>query len=238
MNGELSFSFAGHYVTVRNDGHVTIESELGRLKRTGGNILLTGDVPEDVFDQLSAQFLGDPALDRTYFFALYGKNAQVAQSRVSQAGVSPDRTHVLTHEPVARSAAQGQSSQSSQLSISPVTGPLEDFQTTIRDQAFDLQQEHSGLAPAELRFCFDSLQLLIEEEDTDTADQFITAVTETIGEVGGLGHYIIPDTYDSHPVQEVRSTFDVVIELKIGVNGIEQRLHLQDTDHTTQWFQI
>lgn len=238
MKGKLSFSFAGHYVTARSDGHITVESELGRVKRTGGNVMLTGDVPENVFNQLSAQLLGDVAFDRTSLFALYGRNADVAQSRLSQAGVSSDHAHILTHEPVARSAAQDQSNQSGRMSISSIVGSLEEFQSAIREQVFDLQQERNGFDSAELRFCFDSLQLLLEEEGTETTNQFITAVTETIEDVNGFGHFVLPNTYDSPPVQAVRALFDVIIEIKIGVDGLEQRFHLQDTSHTTQWFPI
>jgi Halobacterial output domain 1 len=238
VNGRAIFVFAGHYITVQADGQITIESELGRLKRTGGNILLTGDVPEEVFDQMSVQLLGDDAFDRTFLFAQYGEDAEVAQTRLSMADAPPNRAHILTHETVARSTVAAQASQATRMSVSSVTGNLQDFQTAIREQIFDLQRQWNGFDPAELRFCFDSLRLLLEEEDPETVEQFITAVTETVEEFDGLGHYIMQDSYDSHPVQAVRSTFDVIIELSFDVNGPKQRWHLQNTDHTTKWFPL
>ncbi|WP_255767739.1 DUF7504 family protein [Haladaptatus halobius] len=236
--GKISFSFAGHYITVQSNGQITVESELGRLKRTGGNILLTGDVPEEVFDQMSIQLLGDRAFDRTFFFAQYGGDVDVAQTRLSIAETRPDRAHILTHETVARSAVDAQVSQSSQMPVSSVSGNLKEFQAAIQDQLFDLQRQRNGFDPAELRFCFDSLQLLLEQEDIETAEQFVTAITETVEDVDGLGHYILPNPYDSRTVQAIRSTFDVVIELKFSVKVPEQRWHLQDTDHTTKWFPL
>ncbi|WP_458190733.1 DUF7504 family protein [Haladaptatus sp. NG-WS-4] len=238
VNGELSFSFVGHYITVRSDDHITIESELGRLKRTGGNILLTGNIPEDVLNRVSAQFLGDSKFKRTSFFALYGRDTEIAQTRLSQARGPSDRAHIVTHESIARSAADVQSNQPSQLSVSTVTESLEEFQTTIQDQLFDLQQQRNGFDPAELRFCFDSIQHLMEKEGAESVERFLTAIMEAIEDMRGLGHYILSDEYNSRSVQTIQSKFDVTIELKIGERGPEQRWHLHDTEHTTKWFPV
>lgn len=236
--GKISFSFAGHYITVRSDGQIIVESELGRLKRTGGNILLTGDVPEDVINRISARLLGEPAYDRTQLFAHYGQDMETAQTRLELAQAAPEHAYLLTHEGAARSVAQAKGGQSNQMSISPVIGTLDGFQTAIRERVIELQRRRNGFDPAELRFCFDSLRLLVEEEGRDTAIEFLISVTDAIEDVGGLGHYILPHAYGSRPVQSVQSSFDAVIDLKIGVNGPEQRWHLHDTDHTTQWFPL
>ncbi|GAA0253065.1 DUF7504 family protein [Haladaptatus pallidirubidus] len=238
INGKASFAFAGHYITVQGDGQIIVESELGRLKRTGGNILLAGDVPEEVFDEMSVQLLGDQAFSRTVLSAQYGKDTEVTQTRLSIAETTPDHAHILTHKSVARSAATAQTNQSNQMPVSSVSGSLKEFRTAIRELLFELQQQRNGFDPAELRFCFDSLQLLIEEEGVETVGQFISLVTEAVENVRGLGHYLFQDSYDSSHVQAVRSKFDVVIELRFSENGPEQRWHLQDTDHTTQWFPL
>ncbi|WP_435158149.1 DUF7504 family protein [Haladaptatus sp. DFWS20] len=237
-NYEVSFAFAGHYITIRDGGRIQIESELGRLKRTGGNILLTGNVPEDVLDQVSGQLLGEQSLNRTPVIAQYGKDAEVAQMRLSQVDSPLDHAHILTYRADARSATQLQASQPSQIAISYVTGTFEEFQVAIQDKISDLQNQQNGFDPAELRFCFDSLRLLIEETGIETTKEFISKTVKTVDSVNGLGHYIHSGTFDSDSVQAVKSKFDVVIELRANTNGLEQRLHLHGTNHTTQWFPI
>ncbi|WP_049970744.1 DUF7504 family protein [Haladaptatus cibarius] len=238
-SGAVTFNLAGHYVTANSDGTIEIESELGRLKRTGGNLLLTGDVPADVFEQLSAQFLGDVTYDRTHLFALYGRDADVARTLLTRANANPDHAHALSYEAAVRSTTQAQTNEhSNQLRVTPVVGSIDDLETTIREEIFERQRQQMGFDPGELRFCFDSLQLLCSEEDTQTVNSFLRTIAETIEEVSGLGQYIFPGAYESSPVQAVKSLFDVTVELKIGEQGPEQRWHLHDTDYTTTWFPI
>jgi hypothetical protein len=238
-SGKVTFKLAGHYVTAHGDGTIEIESELGRLKRSGGNLLFTGDVPTDVFEQLSAQFIGETEYDRTHLFALYGRNADVARTRLSQANASPDNARVLTYEAAVRSTTQARTNEPSrQASLSPVVGTIDDFQTAIQEATFELQRQRMGFVPGELRFCFDSLQLLSGEEDAQTVEKFLRAITGTIEDVSGLGHYIFPGAYGSQPVQAVNSLFDVAIELKISEEGPKQRWHMHDTEYTTIWFPV
>ena len=236
----VSFTFAGHYINVRGDGNVQVESELGRLKRTGGNILVTGSVPEDIRDQLSVELLGEHTLNRSLFFAQYGKSVESAQMRRSRNGAPAENAHILTYEAGAytRSTAQSHANQPHQEDVSSVIGTLEEFQVAIQEKILDLQERRNGFDPGELRFSFDSLRLLLEEEDVEDARQFIATVTKAVKDANGFGHYFLPDMYYSDTVQAVEHSFNMVIELQVSVHGLEQRLHLHDTDHTTKWFPI
>ena len=238
MNGETTFAFAGHYITVQGDGKITIESELGRLKRTGGNVLLAGDVPEDMLDQISVQLLGDLTRDRTLLFSQYGKSPETARTQLALSGNPNESATIVVHEAGARSTMQVQASGSKQINEIIVADTFEEFNTKIQDQMSQLQHQQNGFEPAELRFCFDSLRLLLEEKNTETVDRFITTITQTIRDVQGLGHYIYPGKLHSQPLQTFQSKFDVTIELKIEADGVKQRLHLHDTDHTTRWFPL
>ncbi|GAA0200870.1 DUF7504 family protein [Haladaptatus pallidirubidus] len=238
-SGEVTFTLAGHYITASSDGTIEIESELGRLKRSGGNLLFTGDVPADVFEQLSAQFLGETAYDRTQLFALYGRDTDAARARLSRADANSERAHLLTYEVPVRSTAQApRNDYPGQPSVSPVSGTIDDFRRAIDDKVFDLQYQRRGFEPGELRFCFDSLRLLFNEEDTRTVEEFLRTMTKTVDEVSGLGHYVFPNAYDSSSVQAIEPLFDVTIQLKIGETGPEQRWHLHNTEYTTTWFPI
>jgi hypothetical protein len=238
-NGEVTFAFAGHYVTASSDGTIEIESELGRLKRSGGNLLLTGDVPADAFEELSVQFLGEPDYDRTHLFALYGRDTDVARRRLARANTNLDHAQILTHEAAVRSATEMQTeNQPTRPSVSPVVGSFDDFQTAILDEIFGLQYQQKGFEPGQLRFCFDSLQFLSDEESETAVKEFVRTITETVEEVSGLGQYVFPGAYESAPIQAVEPLFDVTIELKIGEEGSMQRWHLHDTEYTTTWFPL
>ncbi|MGA9401022.1 DUF7504 family protein [Haladaptatus sp.] len=238
-SGKLTFMFAGHYITASSDGTVEIESELGRLKRTGGNLLLTGDVPADLFEELSVQFLGAPSNDRTHLFALYGRDVDVARKRLSRANANPAQAHILTHEVAVRSATQAQSNAfPDRPSASSVEGSLDDFQTAIQDELLELQYGNRGFEPGELRFCLDSLQLLSNEEGSVAVERSLRKITETVEELSGIGQYIFPGAFDSDSVQAVEPLFDVTIELKLDPDGPKQRWHLHETSHTTTWFPL
>ncbi|WP_423745074.1 HalOD1 output domain-containing protein (plasmid) [Haladaptatus sp. SPP-AMP-3] len=238
-NGEVTFTFAGHYVTVSSDGTIEIESELGRLKRSGGNVLLTGDVPADVFDELSAQFLGEQEYGRTHLFALYGRDTGTARTRLERATADTDHANILTYEAAVRSATEVRpQNQQNRPSVTPVVGSLDEFETAIVDDIFEHQYRQKGFEPGQLRFCFDSLQFLSEEESESSVEEFVRNVTKTVEDVSGLGQYLFPGAYDSAPVRAVEPLFDGTIELKVGARGPMQRWHLHDTDYTTTWFPL
>lgn len=237
-HGTVCFAFHGYRVSVEEDGTITLQSELDRLKQTGVNLLVCGAVPDAIRDEMSARLLGDADRDRTVLFALSDRPKQTAVQRLSNAEIPEHRAHVLSTSDPARSAATQTNTTNLNASISTVSGTLEDVQTSILQTLSDLEQQQDGFDPAELRFCFDSLRPFIETVDQERITTVLTQLCESIKQRNGMGHFLLPSAFASTRVQKVRSLFDIVVELRIGDQGPEYRWHLQTTDFTTRWVPI
>ncbi|WP_435153061.1 DUF7504 family protein [Haladaptatus sp. DFWS20] len=238
-NGTVSFSLHGHYVTVSADGIIEVESELARIKERGGNLLLTGLVPDSVIDTASTRLLGENGTNRTRFIALLDRNVETAMARLP-ATDTPGEGFVLDFAATARSAASQTPSApiATDYSVTDVAGDHFDFLEAIERTLWDVVSERKGMNPGELRFCFDSLRPLLDEHDEDDVRQFLDCCFDTVSQFSGMGHYILSADRDSDVVSTVEPLFDATVELRVGESGPEQRWHLPNTKFTTDWFAL
>ncbi|WP_435155217.1 DUF7504 family protein [Haladaptatus sp. DFWS20] len=235
--GRLSFSLYGHHVTVRGDGSITVQPGLARIKQLGGNLLVVGSVPDSVVDAASTPLLGDTTRDRTRVFALHDRSTSTARGRLSMAGSTGENAHIVNYHTGSRSVAAGDTVQVGP-TVEHVDGGLNDFQDAIVKTIRRLDSERETFAPAELRFCFDTLRPLVERYDDAEVDAFLAPVCEAVKDVSGMGHFVLPVARDSQPVRAIASKFDAIIELRAGDSGPEQRWHLRETNYTTEWFDL
>jgi len=235
--GRLSFSLYGHHVTVRGDGTVTVQPELARLKQLGGNLLVVGAVPDSVIDTASVPLLGETGRERTRLFALHDRSIATARGRLTMADGTGSDAHIVDYHTGARSAAT-ETPTSNAPTVKRVDGDVDDFRDTIVETIDRLDERRGGFAPAELRFCFDSLRPLVENHDDAEVEAFLGHVCGRIKDVSGMGHYVLPIERDSAQVRSIEDAFDAIIELRAGSRGPEQRWHLHETHHTTEWFDI
>ncbi|WP_227354912.1 DUF7504 family protein [Haladaptatus salinisoli] len=236
--GTVSFALHGHYVTVSADGVVEVESELARIKQTGGNLLLTGLVPDRVVDAVSVQLLGRDDPDRTQVVALHDRNVTTANRRLSGVGTASNGGYVLNFSAEARSAVSGtpDASASTDRRVTEVVGDLFDFQREIDRTLRKIDYERRGMDPAELRFCFDSLRPVVDEHGEGDAKQFLEDCFDTVEDLSGVAHYVLPAERNTPEVAAIEPLFDATVELRVGEIGPEQRWHLPDTEFTTDWF--
>ena len=66
-------------------------------------------------------------------------------------------------------------------------------------------RKRGGFAPAELRFCFDTLRPLVENYDEAEVDAFHETLCHHIKDVYGMGHYVLPIDRDSSYVRRHRT---------------------------------
>ncbi len=229
----VTFPFHGHHVTVTPDG-VTVESVLDRVKRRGGNLLVVGDVPDAVVDDASAFLLGDPDAGRTPVFALHGRGASTALDRVAAAGGDASRAEILVDGSPTRSAAAWSADDGP--TFTPVSGGVGEFRDAAIAAVDDADLRADGLDAAQLRFCLDSLAPIADDHGLDALRRFVAPICGAVAGVGGIGHYVLPETRDDAAVAAVEDLFDVVVELRVDVAGTEQRWHLRDAVYTTPWF--
>lgn len=235
--GRLTFSLDGHHVTVASDGTVTVQSGLSRIKQLGGNLLVVGSVPDTVLDTASTLLLGETAAGRSRVFGLHERSVSTARSRLSMADSVGERAHVIDYHTKARSAGTADAPPVGP-TVTRVRGDLDDLRDEIVATIERLDDERGGFDPAELRFCFDSLRPVVEDRDEAEVDAFLGPICEVVEAVSGMGHYVFPVEYDASPVRAVAGKFDAVVELRAGDAGPEQRWHLRETEHTTDWFDL
>lgn len=238
-DGTVSFSLHGHYVTVSADGVIEVESELARIKKRGGNLLLTGLVPDSVIDTASTQLLGENRTNRTRIVALLDRNVETAIARLP-ATDTLGNGYILDFAATARSAASQTTSAPTvtNYSVTDVVGDHFDFLEEIERTLWNVVSEQRGMNPGELRFCFDSLRPLLDEHDKDEVRRFLNDCFDTVSEFSGMGHYILSADRDSDVVSTIEPLFDATVELRVGELGPEQRWHLPDTEFTTDWFAL
>lgn len=239
-HGTVWFSFHGYHVAVEADGTITLQFELDRLKQTGVNILVCGAVPDVIRDEMSARLLGDTAQDRerTVLFALSDRPAQTALDRLSEAQIPAQQAHVLSTDDPARSGATQPPTTESDATMATVSEALEDVQAAVLQTLTDLEHHHNEFAPAELRFCFDSLRPFSDEADPVRLITVVDQLCDAVEQRDGMGQFHLPYAFESAQVQTVRSLFEVVVELRVGAQGPEYRWHLQTADFTTRWLPL
>lgn len=237
FGGALSFSVAGHDVTVTADGTITVRSELTRLKETGGNILVVGAVPDDVVEAASATLLGEPRPGRRTVLALTDHGVATGDDRLARARVSPDAARVVDYRPT-EGAVRTRSVAASGVTVgdeevTTVTGGPGALRDAVVDAVYAADRAAGGLGPADLRLCIDSLRPVVA---ADAAGDVLEPVCEAVADVSGMAHYLLPTSLDANDVRSVQSLFDAVVELRVGGAGPEQRWHLADSGYSTRWF--
>ncbi|WP_433624257.1 DUF7504 family protein [Halomicrococcus sp. NG-SE-24] len=235
-DGQVTFSIHGHYATVSADGVVEVESELARIKRTGGNLLLTGQVPDEVLEDATVRLLGR-AGDHERVVALHDRNVGTAYDRLDRAGASAAGGYVLDYQAEARSTTAATAS-GTDYRVTDVGGDLADFGAAIEETLRRIDFERRGLAPGELRFCFDSLRPVVDDDDDRDVEPFLSDCFDAVEDLSGLGCYVLPMARRSEVVADIEPLFDATVELRVGEAGPEQRWYLQDTEFTTDWFAL
>ena len=235
--GGIQFSFQAYEVAVLADGKVALQSTLTRLKQTGGNLLLVGAVPDDVLTTVSAPLLGTATRSRIPLFALHKTSVDTARERLSESGASQTDARIITHRARTRSPT-AVLHRPSDFHVTAISGGLDDLRGAITDTIAEIDQEQDGLAPAELRFSFDSLESVLHEHDRTAVVAFLEAVCDAVSQVAGMGHYVLQQDRSADPVSALEPLFDAVIELRVTSDGPEQRWSFRTTGYTTAWFPL
>lgn len=232
--GALRLPFREHDVVVRSDGTVAVQPTLARIKRTGGTLLVVGSVPREVSDATSEALLGS-ASDRARVVAVDGRHVGTAFGRLASVDATPSRSIVVDYGDDGRSVAATPST-ARRPPVRAVDGDLAKLAAAIVDCVDDLERACGGFAPGQLRFCLDSLGSIESRYDREEVRTLVETVCERVERASGIGHVVLLADRGSEHVRAVEDLFDVVVELRAGVDGPQQRWHLRETGHSTAWF--
>lgn len=208
--------------TFRGGGNV--RETFRELKQRGPQVLVTGDVPEDVSRTATRRLLGHPDEERHRVFVLTDSDA--ASDAWFPTGHSPadDDAALIGEHELRGSAVVGD----------PVDDAPEDTLVRLLDQ--EIQRWHpDGSAPpaAMLRVGVFSLETLLETHGIDAVRALASQLTGEVRRARGMGHYHLPRAPDSDAVSALQFVFDARLELRTSTNGPEQRWHLPGQGSTS-----
>ena len=224
-------------------GGLGAASQFGRrlaaLKRNGCNVLLVGT---DALDAGCERLLGESSAGPRYrLFVTTDARPSTARARLAgvQSGSYRDPARVVNWRSAGRDAGKANDWEDGEqpLRVTSVESrDLGDLGREVEAAVESFEAEAGDFSPAELRLCVDSLAPLVETYDERDLRRFLLGLVETVERVDGMGHYHLPESYDSETVAAVEPLFDAVIELRRVESRVEQRWHLPDV--TTRWLAL
>ncbi|WP_227380682.1 DUF7504 family protein [Haladaptatus halobius] len=238
--GYVSFAFQGYVVTVSSDGTITLQSELAQLKRDGGNVLVVGDVPDDVFTTARSFLGGESKQIQHDLFALLDRSPVALQQSATPAQPILGTSEILDYQIPVRAAGVHESlaeQQTQNTQITQITGELFDLRRALIQSLARYEYDTADYDVADLRLYMDSLRPILDDVDIDVAT-FLQPLQQTVSAVSAVGYYLLPSDRNAPSIRELEADFDAVIELRIGTSGPEQRWRLRNTGYTTRWFSL
>lgn len=210
---------------------------LSDLKQVGSNLLVTGEVPDEVSAAASSRFFG--RADRRFrVLALTDKTITNAEARLPDETTFDDpTTWVIDQRCGERSVPTTEANATPNLD-SLETGDARQLCNEIQTAISFYDERADGLAPAELRVGIDSLFPLVQE-DLSAAKRALRTLGATVRGVQGMAHYHLRVPHDDETVEELMPLFDARIELrKRPRHDPEQRWYATDLDAKTPWMEL
>lgn len=210
---------------------------LARIKRDGGNLLVTGEIPGSVHRQACGPLLGSTdGPPRRRVIAAVGDGSDVDDRLPPGASRDPANLVVVESNHLVRGDAAVDSGEAA---AGPGDRPtvrrtterdLQMLGETIETAIDDLASSAGGFSPAELRVCVDGLAPLFAEHGRGDVVAFCHLLTKRIADEGGMGHFhaSLPD--DDALVAALEPLFDVVVELEVVDGTPHQRWRTGDED--------
>ncbi|WP_276279191.1 DUF7504 family protein [Halorussus caseinilyticus] len=210
---------------------------LANLKQVGSNILVTGEVPDEVSARAS-RFLYGREKRRFRILALTDQTITSAESRLPEDAAFDDpTTWIIDQRRGERSVpatAGGVTAGLDPLGSDDARQLCDEIQSAI---AF-YDEKAEGLDPAELRVGVDSLFPLVEE-DRSAAEHALRTLGATVRGVHGMAHYHLRVPADDEVVERLMPLFDARVELrKRPRQNPEQRWYAPKIDAKTPWMEL
>lgn len=239
----------------RGSADAAFARTLRTLRDEGASVLVVGAVPGRVHDRACGAFLGTDAEARRRAFVLAGRPEATVDRRLPE-GANRDADHlqVVAGGDSVRGAAAAAGSGAATGTVEPAgpTGPgdatgfpgrqsVPDDPDAIRPALADalstLADAADELSPGDVRLCVDSLGHLFDTHDRGEVVTFCHAATALVDEVGGIGHFHLPVAPDDGRVATLEPVFDLVVELRLGETGPQQRWRTRDGT-ATDWLPV
>ncbi|WP_231186766.1 hypothetical protein [Haladaptatus sp. DYF46] len=196
------------------------------LKKRGSNLLVTGNVPDDVTVRATQTLFGQGSR-RYRVLALLDATNRIPES------LSIDEDHLW----VVNRAGEERSVPASASNTVSVDDPcdLDSVRREIATAAEFYDDRFGELGPSELRVGVD----LGAEEDLESIERFLDETAKIVVEHRGMAHYHLPKPDDDPLVDALSPLFDARIELRQEPGQPpEQRWHVPAFGKTTIWVRL
>lgn len=252
----------------RDEGGQAFASRLASLKERGSAVLVVGNLRSETYRTACTRMLGEESTDpRRRLLVLTGETPRVESQIPTDASQPDEHTTVVSGTTEARAAAVETGGTvstadeswdsavgSSGAAVDPTDAAadstdavdrvrvdlseLGDLGVAVSKAIADFETEADGLAPAELRLCFDSLRPLLAEHDEREVFQFLDLLTERVRSVDGMGHFHLPVARDTATVRTFEPLFDVVVQLQKRDGRLRQRWELEESGLSSGWIPV
>ena len=211
-------------------GSRDLSDRLQTLKQLGCNLLVTGDVSEDVSHEMTQKLLGVPEESRTRILALTDQDREDVPDLLPGEVTASDADVYVADYGTTRAASAAAADDEWHCN------DLDVLQGRICEAVSTAKIASSGLDPAELRVSVFTLSSLVARHDPEAVDRFVSTVTDHVRGVRGMGHFHLPVADDAEIVERFTPLFDIRVELRETQGAPEQRWHFPNSDDTTAWF--
>ncbi|WP_115863040.1 DUF7504 family protein [Halorussus litoreus] len=210
---------------------------LADLKQAGSNILITGEVPDEVSARATRTLFGRD-LRRFRVLALTDQSVTNVDARLPDDASSDDSsTWIIDQRRGERSVPATAGTLTSELG-SLQLDDIQQLRNEIQTAISFYDENADGLDPAELRVGVDSLFPLLEE-DREATQRALRTLGATVRGVQGMAHYHLRVSEDDEIVDELMPLFDARIELRKRPRRTpEQRWYAPEFDAKTPWMEL
>ena len=211
---------------------------LANLKQDGAAILVVGEVPETVSRIAQTRLFGEdttPPRRRIVISTTASSTPPMSGTSTSDANQWVHLSYAIEQQRTATSAISPESS--TQPVIDREYESLTDLGSAIVDAITDFEEQSDGLAPAQLRLGFDSIEPLVDTNE-EALFRFLHLLIARVKSVQGMAHVPLLWPVDSRVVQTFTPLFDALIELRV-VDGIpHQRWVFPSSGLTSSWLSL
>lgn len=216
-----------------DDAPLAFDEVLSRFKRCGCNLLVTGEVAQEVTALASRRLMGAPFEDRKRLLVLTDSEAKGVGAHLPGAAVADDDSVKVIRQEVSSRSAVARAGTTPQAQT--IGSDLQELEEAIAEGIAEFEAESEELEPSELRLSINSLYPLLVEHDYADVARFIRRVGDMVSDVDGMAHYHLPVPEGSETVESVATLFDARVELRRNGPKAEQRWHVPTYGQQTNW---
>lgn len=215
-----------------------LEQVIADIQTNGGNILVTGAVPQHATATVSQHLFGTTDISRKRILAVTNSSIECPNAFLPD-GVTTDDSDVwlIDQREAPRSlSATAAVPETDRPSLE--SNECDDLDALRRDitDAISVFSKTTDLDTRELRLSVNSLAVPLGSHGLDAVEHFLTQILPLVAAHDGMGHYFLPIDPDDVRVETLRPLFDAHVEIrKRNGHPTEQRWHLPGHDQPTRW---